>query len=227
MRRSIRMFEIIQILRRADVPLTAAAIAAELEVTKRTVYRDVAALQAMRVPIEGAAGIGYVMRQGYDLPPLMFTADEVEAVVVGLALLGRTGDVGLARAAASAGGKIAAVLPAGGEAGPGQSPLYASTWNAVPAARVDLSLLRRAIRDEEMLRIGYIDGDDRHSARTIKPLAIIYYIDSVVLTAWCGLRRDFRHFRVDRIDDCAATARHFRGQGDRLRADWRRQHRLP
>jgi HTH domain len=99
MSRSDRMFEIIQLLRSADQPLTADAIAGTLEVTKRTVYRDISALAAMRVPIEGEAGVGYIMRPGFDLPPLMFTAEEVEAIVVGLALLGRTGDDGLLSAA--------------------------------------------------------------------------------------------------------------------------------
>ena len=111
MSRSSRMFEIIQLLRAADGPLTAEAMAGTLEVTKRTVYRDIAALQAMRVPIDGEAGVGYVMRPGFDLPPLMFTAEEVEAIVVGLALLGRTGDGGLVAAAERAGHKISEVLP--------------------------------------------------------------------------------------------------------------------
>ena len=100
MSRSDRMFEIIQLLRRAERPVTAQALADALEVVPRTIYRDIAALQGMRVPIEGEAGIGYVMRRGFDLPPLMFTAEEVEAIVVGLALLRRTGDLGLQAAAA-------------------------------------------------------------------------------------------------------------------------------
>src|ERR1700739_4575865 len=111
MRRSDRLFDIIQRLRTARAPLTAAAIAAELEVTPRTVYRDIAALQASRVPIEGAAGIGYVWRRGYDLPPLMFSPDEVEAVLVGMRLLRRTRDPGLQQAAESVLSKLAAVLP--------------------------------------------------------------------------------------------------------------------
>ncbi len=105
------MFEIIQLLRSANSPLTAHNIASELEVSKRTVYRDMATLQAMRVPVEGEAGLGYVMRPGYDLPPLNFTSDEIEAVIVGLAMLGRTGDAGLQSAARSVEQKIGTVLP--------------------------------------------------------------------------------------------------------------------
>src|SRR5215470_19763004 len=111
MGRSNRMFEVIQVLRAARKPLTAQEIAERLEVNKRTIYRDIAALQAMRIPIEGEAGVGYVMRRGFDLPPLMFDADEVEAIVVGLALLRRTGDAGLQMAAESVAAKIADVLP--------------------------------------------------------------------------------------------------------------------
>src|SRR3954470_14693003 len=111
MGRSNRMFEVIQVLRGTRKALTAQDLAERLEVNKRTIYRDIVALQAMRIPIEGEAGIGYIMRRGFDLPPLMFDADEVEAIVVGLALLQRTGDRGLQTAAASVGAKIADVLP--------------------------------------------------------------------------------------------------------------------
>src|ERR1700687_1998827 len=113
MSRSNRMFEIIQLLRSAHGPMTSNELAEPCEVAPRTIYRDIASLQAMRVPIAGEAGIGYVMRAGFDLPPLMFTTEEVEAIVVGLALLQRTGDVGLQGAAETIGAKIAAVLPGG------------------------------------------------------------------------------------------------------------------
>src|ERR1700758_2914183 len=111
MRRADRLFDIIQRLRTARGPMTAAALAEELEVTTRTVYRDVAALQARRVPIEGEAGIGYVLRRGFDLPPLMFTLDEIEAIAVGARLVARTGDAGLQDAAESVLSKVTVVLP--------------------------------------------------------------------------------------------------------------------
>ncbi len=227
MSRSIRMFDIIQLLRRADAPLTAKDIANRLEVTKRTIYRDIAALQAMRVPIEGEAGVGYVMRPGFDLPPLMFTAEEVEAIVVGLALLGRTGDAGLQSAAASAGQKIGAVLPGDGEHDLKDWPLYTSNWNAIPRSRVDLRILRKAIREEEKVRLTYSDADGKCTQRTVTPLAILYYIEVIVLAAWCELRSDFRHFRVDRIVDCKPAGAQLPGEAKLLGARWRELHHVP
>lgn len=218
MTRSTRMFEIIQILRQASRPVTAETIAAQLEVTKRTVYRDVAALQAMSVPIEGEAGVGYVMRAGFDLPPLMFTSEEVEALFVGAALLQRTGDAGLQKAARSATGKIAAALP-GGQ--PPQVPLHVSAWTTItPSDLADT--LRAHIRSSAELRISYDDLSDLHSTRTILPLAMIYFTDAVLLAAWCDLRQDFRHFRIDRIAECAPTGEHYPDRCQRLRFDWER-----
>ena len=144
MPRSTRLFEIIQYLRRAPGPVTARQIADALEVTKRTIYRDMAALQAMRLPIYGEAGLGYVMRPGFDLPPLMFTEGEVEAIMVGLALLGRTGDQGLERAAAQAASKISDVLP---KEAPKPAALKVSTWTAIPASTIQPGTLRQHIRE--------------------------------------------------------------------------------
>jgi predicted DNA-binding transcriptional regulator YafY len=167
MPRSARLFEIIQLLRRAD----AHAIAEVLEVTKRTVYRDMTALQAMRLPIKGEAGIGYVMRSGFDLPPLMFTHDEVEAIVVGLALLGRAGDAGLEQSAKSVVAKISEVLP---EGVPHVAPLHVSRWNVIPASTVQPSTLRRYIREDAELHIEYVNQDGQSTCRDIKPLALVY-----------------------------------------------------
>jgi predicted DNA-binding transcriptional regulator YafY len=224
MERSTRLFEVIQTLRAADRPMTAQAIAERLEVTKRTIYRDIAALQAMRVPIEGEAGIGYIMRPGYDLPPLMFAADEVEAIVVGLALLRRTGDAALERAAGRAAGKIAAILP---DDLRHTVPLHVSGWNRVPPAAADPGLIRQAIRDEAELLLDYRDLKEERTRREVRPLALIYYTDALVLAAWCHLRQAFRHFRVDRIDNCVPTGAHFKGRADRLRRDWAREVDLP
>lgn len=216
------MFEVIQILRHAKAPMTAQAIADSLEVAKRTIYRDIAALQAMRLPIEGEAGVGYVMRAGYDLPPLMFTSEEMEAIVVGLALLGRTGDPGLERAAEQAAWKISDVLP--DNALPPAS-LHVSKWNRIPESSVEAGALRRLIREEAELNISYRDLKERRTARTIRPLALIYYIDVVVLAAWCELRQAFRHFRVERIEECRPTGNHFTGSGAALREAWERDSR--
>ena len=219
MERSNRLFEVIQLLRSASKPQTAARLAERLEVTKRTIYRDIAALQSMRIPIEGEAGIGYMMRRGFDLPPLMFDADEVEAIVVGLALLQRTGDRGLNLAAESVAAKIADVLPAEAGRTLRARALTVSTWGTA-ASGLDMKAVRRAIREERKLKLGYVDGATRSTLRTIKPIAVVYYVEVTVLAAWCELRDDFRHFRVDRIASCTPLSARFTGEGDRLRSLW-------
>jgi predicted DNA-binding transcriptional regulator YafY len=210
---------VIQVLRSTRKPLTAQAIAERLEVNKRTIYRDIAALQAMRIPIDGEAGIGYVMRRGFDLPPLMFDADEVEAIVVGLAMLRRTGDAGLQSAAANVGAKIALVLPQESGRAIDHRTLHVSTWGA-SAPGIDMRALRRAIREERKLRLGYLDAANQPTQRIVKPIAIVYYVEVAVLAAWCELRGDFRHFRVDRIAALKAMAERFTGEGTALRRTW-------
>ncbi len=220
MRRTSRLFEIIQLLRAARTPLTAARIADKLEVTKRTVYRDVASLQAMSVPIRGEAGIGYVMRAGYDLPPLMLSVEEVEALVVGLSLLNRTGDKGLKTAAETIRAKIAAVLPESSLRPLDDISLYAPAWGTSEPAGLDLALVRRAIREERKLAIQYRDEAGQRSERVIRPLAIVYFVEVVTIAAWCELRNAFRHFRADRIASCAMSDEAFQGEGAGLRARW-------
>jgi len=224
MSRTDRMFEIIQRLRRARGPLTAAALAEALEVAPRTIYRDIAALQAQRVPVEGEAGVGYILRPGYYLPPLMFDADELDAIATGLAMLRRTPDAGMEAAAATAFAKIVAVLPEGGPFDPDDPIVVASAWHDVPQAGVDPDILRRAIRDEAGLTLTYADKDGTVTERDILPLALVYYIGSQVIAAWCELRADFRHFRIDRISGCARSGRVFRGEGHALRLLWREEH---
>jgi predicted DNA-binding transcriptional regulator YafY len=226
MSRSGRLFEIIHILRSANAPIPAHAIADALEVTKRTIYRDIVTLQAMRVPIEGEAGVGYIMRAGFDLPPLMFTPDEVEAIVVGLSLLGRTGDVDLQASAFRVIQKIASVLPDTADGRLDGSPLHVSHWNAIPPAEVDYRVMRQAIREERKLQLRYQDAEARSTERTVLPIALVYYVDSVILAAWCELRGDFRHFRMDRIKVCQPTVDVFKDEGEPLRAAWRMQHAL-
>ena len=220
MSRSDRMFEIIQQLRSAHAPVTAQAMAVAMEVTQRTVYRDIAALMAMNVPIAGEAGLGYIMRPGFDLPPLMFSAEEVEAITVALALLGRTGDDSLLAAAASAAQKIASVLPPAVRRSFDRPALHASRWHDLPAAPVEAGVLREAIRDEAKLRLVYRDSGGARSKRTVKPLALVYYVDTVVLAAWCELRNDFRHFSLAGIASCKPAGGRFKGEGDALRAAW-------
>src|SRR5580704_518142 len=185
MRKASRLFEIIQILRLAKRPITSAEIAERLEVTQRSIYRDIAALQAMRVPIAGGRGIGYILRPGFNLPPLMFSIEETEAIVLALAMLERTGDVALKRAAKGVNQKIAAAVPAPLRETLEASVLHAWGTIAPPPEGIDLASLRQAIRDEQKFHIDYSDEAGRQTQRTIWPLALIYYLQTANIVAWC------------------------------------------
>jgi predicted DNA-binding transcriptional regulator YafY len=219
-RRADRLFDIIQRLRTARGPLTAAAIAEQLEVTVRTVYRDIAALQARRVPIEGAAGIGYVLRRGFDLPPLMFTTEEVDAIVTGARLVRRLRDPRLQEAADSVLAKVATVLPEALRGPMLDAPVFVSRGDAPAAEGVDLAEVRSAIHAARKLLIGYLDGQGRPTQRTIWPIAMAYYVDVTLIAAWCELRNDFRHFRVDRITRSTMLDERFPTDHAKLLADW-------
>ncbi|MGR3586838.1 MAG: helix-turn-helix transcriptional regulator [Pseudooceanicola nanhaiensis] len=217
MSRPDRLFELIQTLRAARAPMTAEALGEALEVSVRTIYRDMAALQAMRVPVEGAAGLGYVLRSGYDLPPLNFDTEESEALRVGLSLLARTGDGALMRAGQRISAKIEALH------GP-STWLHVAPWGSAlddPAKGcVPKSLLRQAIREERKLRIDYRTPDGERTLRTIRPLVVIYHVEVTMLAAWCELRHDLRHFRTDRIYGWTLLDESFAAQGETLRALW-------
>jgi predicted DNA-binding transcriptional regulator YafY len=219
MRRSDRLFDVIQALRSAKGPMTAATLAAQLEVTVRTVYRDIATLQARRVPIEGAAGIGYVLRRGFDLPPLMFTTEEVDAIAVGAQLVRRLRDPALQDAAASVLSKIAIVLPAQTRAYFDSAPFYVSEGNARVADGVDLSEIRSAIRDTRKIRLAYVDEQKRRTRRTVWPIALAYFVDVTLIAAWCEMRNDYRHFRTDRIETIAVLDEQYPPDNGRL-AGW-------
>lgn len=220
MRRSDRLFDIIQLLRTARGPMTASALAAELEVNVRTVYRDVATLQGRRVPIEGAAGIGYVLRRGFDLPPLMFTSDEIEAIAVGVRMVARTGDEGLRHAADSVLSKVTTVLPDRLRTQLADPPLFVSGSGAPVPQRIDLAEVRQAIRDERKLRIAYSDGTGERTQRVIWPIAMAYYVQATLIAGWCELRGDYRHFRSDRITSLTVLDEHYPADNGRLVAEW-------
>lgn len=220
MRKASRLFEIIQILKLSRTAVTAQNIADQLEVTVRSIYRDIAALQAMRVPIEGERGLGYILRPGFDLPPLMFTVEETEAIMLGLQMLERSGDSSLMRSAESVNRKIAGAVPEPLRRSLQSSTLYA--WGSPPQMPKDFELeqVRTAIRQEQVLQIDYRDDRGEASRRTIKPLALIYYAQTVNLVAWCELRQAIRNFRSERIVQCVTQERFFKGEGNRLRAAW-------
>ncbi|MEM7206279.1 MAG: YafY family protein [Pseudomonadota bacterium] len=219
MRRTDRLFEIIQILRSESLTgsgkaIRAQEIAERLEVSVRTVYRDIQTLQAMRTPIEGEAGVGYMLRRGYDLPPINFSPDETEAIVVGLNLLARTGDVGLQKAAERVVAKIETAHAT-------VDRFEVSPWGTDATDQIDPQALRNALRDEQKLKLVYRNGEDRETTRTIRPIAMIYYVQVNVLVGWCELREDFRHFRLDRILSCEPADAYFIDEGDGLRERWR------
>ncbi|WP_299860550.1 YafY family protein [uncultured Hoeflea sp.] len=213
MSRSARLFEIIQLLRNAKGPILGREIATALEISIRTVYRDIASLQAMQTPIVGEPGIGYVMRKGYDLPPINIDVEEAEAISVGLSLIARTGDPGLWRSAGRAARKLHGVAP-------GTRRLLTSAWGIEDSATVNLGEVRRAIRSEKKLAIEYLDVEGSETKRTIWPLVLIYYVDAGLIVAWCELREALRHFRLDRITRLSIQGGEFAGLGEPLIEKW-------
>ena len=199
MRRAERLLQLLQILRRHRRPVTGEAIARELEVSLRTVYRDIAALIADRVPIRGEAGIGYVLGEGFDLPPLMFTPDELEAVMLGLRWVARRGDTDLSRAAQDTVAKIGAVLPERLKPFLFDAALLVPPHFRLVPDQVDVSLLRSAIREGRKVWLKYRSEDGRETERTIWPIAVAYFDAQRLIIGWCELRQDFRSFRTDRM----------------------------
>lgn len=221
MRRADRLLKIIQILRRHRRPVRGQVIAEELEVALRTVYRDIAGLMIDGVPIRGEAGVGYVLEKGYDLPPLMFTADEIEAVILGLRFVAWRGDMTLQRAAQDTVAKIGVVLPKD------LTPLLHETdlivppnWESVEDA-VDLSHVRRAIREQRKVEFAYIDDRGERSRRVIWPLAISYFDDVRIVVSWCELRQAYRHFRADRMASLEIRPEKYRPSRRALMKKWR------
>lgn len=222
MRRGDRLFEIIQVLRRARAPLTADAIAAELETSKRTIYRDIAALMAQRVPIRGEAGIGYVLDRGFDLPPLMLTADEIEAAVLGAHWVAARADPTLAKAARDLIAKIAATIPER------LRPIVLEPASGMPPARnvvtdqLDMARVRDQIRAGRKIRLDYCDEQGRSTLRTIWPVQVAYFETTRIVAAWCELRQGFRHFRTDRVAAAEYLDERYPERPGVLRAEWRK-----
>lgn len=220
MSRSTRLFELIQILRAAQRPVTAEALAEKLDVSVRTIYRDILALQVQQTPIEGEAGIGYMLRKGYDLPPLNFDREEIEALRVGLLLVSRTGDSMLQKAASRIFEKVDVLH---GPANWIQVTPWGVPTDDAELGCVSLSFLRAVIRDEYKVSLVYRDEKEQETERVIRPLVLSYRSSCVLLAAWCELRAGFRHFRTDRIYGCEKMEDRFVNQGDTLRALWLEQ----
>ena len=221
MRRADRLFQIIQILRRGRAPVTAQALADELEISRRTVYRDIADLAGQRAPIRGEAGVGYILEDGFDMPPLMLTPDEVEAAVLGAQLVVARGDPALSRAAQDLIAKIGVVIPEHLRPLAEPATRAAPNWRAV-ADSVDMAALRGAIRGGFKVELTYRDLQDRDTRRTVWPFAIGYHETTRQLLAWCELRDDFRSFRTDRVVAATFGEDRYPFRPATLRARWRR-----
>ncbi|MEO6397240.1 MAG: YafY family protein [Tepidiformaceae bacterium] len=198
MRRADRLFQIIQLLRRRHVA-TAAFLALELEVSERTVYRDIRDLVGSGVPIDGEAGVGYTLRRGFDLPPLMFTEPELEAMVLGARVVSSWGDPALGRAANDALARVEAALPERLRARLTNTPLFAPGFHVPPETIASLTPLRVALEERRIVWIRYEDGDGVASERTLRPVGLFFWGYRWSLSAWCELRQAFRSFRLDRL----------------------------
>ncbi|PWC53084.1 YafY family protein [Azospirillum sp. TSO22-1] len=199
MARAERLLDLIQILRRHRRPVSGRALADELGVSLRTLYRDIAALQAQGARIDGEAGVGYLLRPGFLMPPLMFTEEEIEALVLGARWVARRGDSQLGAAARSALARIAAVLPPDLRDSLDASALLVGPGEPIAAGDAELASIRQAIRTERKLVIAYRDASDAQTQRTVWPFALGFFDRTRVVAAWCELRRAIRHFRTDRI----------------------------
>ena len=223
MRRADRLFQIVQYLRGGRL-VTAAMLAERLEVSERTIYRDVADLQSTGVPIDGEAGVGYVMRSGYDLPPLMFTRDEIVALVLGIRMVKSWGGIGMARAAAEALVKIELVLPEVERARVADTNVFAPPMELTDEVRERIDLVERAIEACAILRFGYEDRQGATTERSVHPLGLWFWGKVWTLVAWCETREDFRMFRLDRTTGLAITGEQFRPATERSLATCLRQY---
>lgn len=226
MSRTQRLLDLIQILRRHRIPVAGTALADELSISLRTLYRDIETLKAQGAHIDGEPGVGYILRPGFMLPPLMFSEDEIEALVLGGRWVAAQPDEPLGKAARNALSKIAAVLPDDLQRSLETSSLLVAPQRPA-AGDTELTTIRRAIRAEHKLRITYTDEKENNTQRTIWPIALGFFERIRVVAAWCETRRDYRHFRTDRIRSLKMTdSRYPRRRFDMLR-EWRTRENLP
>lgn len=220
MRRTERLFQIIQILRSTRSPITGRELANELEVSLSTLYRDMAELTAQRIPITGEAGIGYVLDDGYDMPPLMLTADELEAAALGAAWVAAEADPSLARAARDLVSKLSEAIPK--ELRP--IVLDASSKAMQSQAKVwehfDSALLRHAIRERYRIQLIYSDRDGNTTDRIVWPLLIAYIDRSRYLVGWCETKQDYRHFKTERVKELKVLNNKYPGRRASLLKGW-------
>lgn len=221
--RSERLLSLLQILRLHRFPVTGTALARELGISVRTLYRDIATLQSQGADIAGEPGMGYVLRPGFTLPPLMFSIEEIEALVLGMRWVGKRTDTDLAEAARHALAKISAVLPADLRHELDSTALLIGPSNQTVLDGAMLAELRSAIRGERKLRLDYCDAKGVQTERVIWPFAIGFFDDVHVLVAWCENRQGFRHFRLDRMNRLAVLDARYPHRRQVLLSEWRKQ----
>lgn len=222
MNRSVRLLELLQILRRHRRAVSGQMLASELGISLRTLYRDIASLQAQGADIDGEPGVGYMLRPGFMLPPLMFSPEEIEALVLGFRWVASRADNDLNDAARNALAKIEAVLPSDLKAHLRDSGLIVGGERGSDGV-IDASLVRRAIREEKKLDLAYADAEGRATERTIWPIALGYFDRQRIIVGWCELRQDFRHFRTDRVVQLVPSLERYARRRTQLLKEWREQ----
>jgi predicted DNA-binding transcriptional regulator YafY len=227
MSRAQRLLDLIQELRGHRRPVSGATLAGALGISLRTLYRDIETLKAQGAHIDGEPGIGYVLRPGFMLPPLMFSEEEIEAIVLGSRWVAKRADAALGAAARNALAKIAAVLPQDLKTSLDTSSLLVGPGTTIAAGDTELPMIRAAIRGERKLRIGYVDVNGSDSKRTVWPFALGFFEKARVVVAWCESREDFRHFRTDRISRVQLLDKRYPRRRLALLKDWRATQGIP
>ncbi|HVF94180.1 MAG TPA: YafY family protein [Sphingomonas sp.] len=227
MSRAQRLLDLIQVLRRHRRAVAGAVLAEELGVSVRTLYRDVEALKAQGAHIDGEAGVGYVLRPGFMLPPLMFSEDEIEALVLGSRWVSERADGPLGKAARNVLAKIGAVLPEDLKDGIDASGLLIGPGDAIATGDAELAAIREAIRSERETLIVYSDEQGSATERAIWPFALAFYDRVRVVVAWCEMRQGYRHFRTDRITALDVTPRRYPRRRASLLKEWRTLRGIP
>jgi predicted DNA-binding transcriptional regulator YafY len=225
--RAQRLLDLIQLLRRHRFPISGAALAQELGVSLRTLYRDIETLNAQGARIDGEAGVGYVLRPGFMLPPLMFSEEEIEALVLGSRWVAERADAPLSAAARNALAKIVAVLPDDMRDGADATGLLVGPGNEIAAGDAELATIRQAIRTEHKLSIAYVDQDGAQTRRTVWPFALAFFDRVRIVAAWCELRGDYRHFRTDRIAALKLSDKRYPRRRQALLKEWRTSEGIP
>lgn len=220
MSRAQRLLDLIQVLRRHRRAVAGAVLAEELGVSLRTVYRDIETLKAQGAHIEGEAGLGYVLRPGFMLPPLMFSEEEIEALVLGSRWVSERADGSLGKAARNVLAKIGAVLPDDLKSSIEASGLLVGPGEPIPTRDGELAAIRQAIRSEHKIQVAYADEHGHATERTLWPIALAFYDRVRVLVAWCELRAGYRHFRIDRISRLDCEAERYPRRRARLLKEW-------